>query len=66
MNNTIRDQISNLTNGLLGRIVCLVKETAIKIIVNELPEVVTIDLLQETARELELADWKSLLMEEGK
>lgn len=65
MNNAIRDQICDLTNGLLGRIVSLVKETAIKIIVNELPETIAIPQLQEIAEELELIGWKTPKSEEG-
>ena len=57
VDNQIRESIIELTDGLLGRIIHLIKETAIQIIFNELQETITTDLLIQTAEELELIDW---------
>ncbi len=48
----IRAFILKVSRGRLGRIVTLLKETAMKIILEGHPEVITLPLLEETAREL--------------
>ncbi|HMF34239.1 MAG TPA: TniB family NTP-binding protein [Candidatus Lokiarchaeia archaeon] len=51
--NLIRARALELSDGLLGCIVTLLKEAAMKIISDGLPEVITIPLLETTAKELD-------------
>ena len=65
----ILDEILELTDGLLGKIIWLLRDTATKIIEEghvdkERGEIITIDLLRETAAELEMIDWKKPEKEE--
>ena len=52
MNNIIREKIIVYTQGLLGRIVTLLKTTAVKIIEEGLSEKITLDILEKVARYL--------------
>ncbi|MFX1297308.1 MAG: TniB family NTP-binding protein [Promethearchaeota archaeon] len=49
----IREKILVYTEGLLGKIITLLKETAMKIISEQLPEEITLELLGQIAVELE-------------
>ncbi|NVM54052.1 MAG: TniB family NTP-binding protein [Candidatus Helarchaeota archaeon] len=52
-NDEIREKIIEYSQGLLGRIITLLKETAIKIFCDKLPEKITPEILKETAIDLE-------------
>ena len=53
-NDEIRETILRLTNGLLVKIIELLKQTAIKIIEDGLEEKITVEILEETAKDMEM------------
>lgn len=59
-NETIRNQILQLTDGLLGKIVLLIKRIAVNLISNGQPEIITTDQLIVAAKELEMQGWEQL------
>lgn len=56
----IRNQIIQITDGLLGKIVLLLKRIAVNLISNGQPEIITTDQLITTAKELKMKGWEQL------
>jgi hypothetical protein len=57
MNESIRELILSSTGGLTGKIISLIKWSTRYIIRNNLPEIITIDILKQTLKSLQVNGW---------
>jgi len=59
MDEGIREYILDITDGILGKVIMLLKETAWNIFYNQWEEIITLDLLKMTAKQLKSSGWSN-------